>query len=101
MNKLLVFAILGLLLTTTAFAFTWQPTSIYTRLCNNADIDNNGIVNALDISKARFSYSGEEDDVCWFTNDWCGEADQNFDGIVDGSDALIVEGWIGKECPVE
>lgn len=85
-------------MTTTAFAFTWQPTNIYTRLCNNADIDNNGVVNALDIGKARFSTG---DDVCWFTNDWCGEVDQNFDGQVDGSDALIVEGWIGKECPVE
>ena len=47
MNKLIVFAILGLLLTTTAFAFTWKPTSIYTRLCNNADLDDNGVVNAM------------------------------------------------------
>ena len=101
MNKLIVFAILGLLLTTTAFAFTWKPTSIYTRLCNNADLDDNGVVNALDLGVARFSYSGEEDDICWFNNDWCGETDQNFDGQVDGSDSLIVEGWLGKECPVE
>ena len=71
-------------------------TDYYGKLCNRADVTNDFVVNALDLSKVRFSY---QNGGCTPSNNWCAETDQNFDGSVDTLDSAIVYGWIGKTCP--
>ena len=99
MNKKIGISITGVLLLFigSAVAASWEPMSPrYGKLCNHADVTNDFVVNALDLSKVRFSY---QNGGCTPKNNWCSEADQNFDGSVNELDSAIVSGWIGKTCP--
>ena len=98
MNKKMSISIMAVLLMFIggAIASQWEPTLRYSKLCNHADVNDDLIVNALDLSEVRFSYQ----DGCNPGNDWCSETDQNLDGRTDEQDSMIIGGWIGKECPV-
>ena len=98
MKKLILSGILALFLvaTTIMAGVEWMPNNRFIKMCHIADVNDDKIVNAFDLTKVRFNYQKN----CSKENKWCNELDLNYDGLVNIQDTYFVQAWIGKSCPI-
>ena len=92
--KILIFVLITIMLTNLVFSIP-NKTQVD---CKHADVNKDGIVNALDFSYVRLYLFGQQD--CSKGNKWCSQGDQNMDGYVNAQDLVVILNLFGDECPL-